>query len=268
MPRPPKPGCGGRCWGAEIRGRADSASRFHSVPAATCLPDTGPLSHAPCKTTNNNNNKKCGEEPLPPELSLPGLGPHPSSAEGPPLCALFLRRAGRATLPPAWKLRAAVSLVAPSWGTSKPGSTPDPGRAAPPALYPRRGGSCHWLDHVAQPYAVANPKPLSGLERSSFQEATALATAVPHLSLSAPRELDSGWAESPPARRLRHPLVEWGAPPGHVPSRRRPTLNLWPPPHLPRGESQTSSDAPLQPAPWKSDKNLRISTAANQLYQS
>lgn len=72
-----------------------------------------------------------------------GLGPHPSSAEGPPLCALFLRRAGRAALLPAWELRAAVSLVAPGWGTSKPGWTPDPGRAAPPALCPRRGRSCH-----------------------------------------------------------------------------------------------------------------------------
>lgn len=50
--------------------------------------------------------------------------------------------------------------VATGWGTRKSSSPPGPGGAAPRALRPRRGDSCHMLDHVSRRRAANNPKAL------------------------------------------------------------------------------------------------------------
>lgn len=81
----------------------------------------------------------------------------------------------------------AVSLVAPGWGANRARHQIQAG-PPPPALCPRRRLR-HRMDHVARLPVAANPKPLPGLERSSFHKATALATAVPHLSSQRP----GGW---------------------------------------------------------------------------
>lgn len=125
--------------------------------------------------------------------------------------------------------RGSETVSAPGWGTSKPGSIPDPGSAAPPALCPRRGGSCHRLDHDARLPAAVNPEALPGLERSSFREATASAVkpAAPHLYLSARApELDCRRGEPPPRGDYGHQLVERGAPPAHAPPWRGQGPNL------------------------------------------
>lgn len=59
--------------------------------------------------------------------------------------------------------------VAPGRGTSKAGSLPGPGGAAPISLRPWRGGVRHRLGHVARRPAAAKPQEFPVLGRCSLQ---------------------------------------------------------------------------------------------------
>ena len=77
--------------------------------------------------------------------------------------------------------------VATGWGTRKSSSPPGPGGAAPRALRPRRGDSCHMLDHVSRRRAANNPKalPVRNEARWRAHSVSRQAASTPPLSLSA-----------------------------------------------------------------------------------